>query len=242
VKALAVQNVSHRFGARAALTDVSFEVSPGEFAVLLGRNGAGKTTLTSLITRLYHPRRGDILVFGRSVRDKPVAALSQLGVVFQLPTLDVHLSVRENLRYQAALYGLSRSEAEERGRAELSRFGLLDRWREPVRSLSGGLRRRVEIARALLHQPRLLLLDEPTVGLDLPTRRAILAHVRALCRERGIAALWATHLLDEVEDGDRVVLLHEGRVVRAGPAHELRAAAGSGSLSDAFIALTEEAA
>ena len=119
---------------------------------------------------------------------------------------------------------------------------MLDRLDDPVRALSNGLRRQAEIARALLHQPQLLLLDEPTVGLDLPARRAILAHVRALCRERGIAALWATHLMDEVEDDDALVLLHEGKMLHAGPARELAGRTGAGSLSDAFLTLTREAA
>jgi ABC-2 type transport system ATP-binding protein len=234
-KALEFEGVCHRFGARVALDDVSFAIDAGAFAVLLGPNGAGKTTLFSLATRLYHARTGDIRVFGRLVRDEPYAALALMGVVFQDPTLDLDLTVRENLRYQAALYGLPRAEADARGEAELARLGVAGRLDDKVRALSGGLRRRVEVARALLHGPRLLLLDEPTVGLDLATRRALLAHVRALCAERGIASLWATHLMDEVEDEDPVVLLHEGRVLRAGRAAELR---GEATLAEAFLALT----
>ena len=234
-KALELEKISHSFGPRAALQDVSFAVEAGAFTVLLGRNGAGKTTLFSLATRLYHAGSGTIRVFGRSIRDEPLAALALMGVVFQEPSLDLDLTVRENLRYQAALYGLPRPEAEERGQAELARLGVAGRLDDRVRALSGGLRRRVEIARALLHEPRVLLLDEPTVGLDLATRRALLAHVRALCRERGIAALWATHLMDEIEDADPVVLLHEGRVLRAGRAAELR---GKATVAEAFLALT----
>jgi ABC-2 type transport system ATP-binding protein len=239
VKALSVRNVSHRFGARAALADVSFDIAPGEFAVLLGRNGAGKTTLMSLITRLYFPRTGEIEVFGRAIRSSPREALVSLGVVFQSLTLDLDLSVRENLRYHAGLHGLSRCEADGRGADVLARFELSDRLRAPARTLSGGLRRRLEIARALLHQPRLLLLDEPTVGLDLPSRRSLLSHVRALCREKGIAALWATHLIDEVEEQDTVILLHEGRVLRTGRAQDIRRESGALSLGEGFISLTE---
>ena len=234
-KALELERVGHSFGARAALDNVSFAVEAGAFTVLLGPNGAGKTTLFSLAARLYHARAGDIRVFGRQLRDEPHAALALMGIVFQEPSLDLDLTVRENLRYQAALYGLSRAEADERGGAELARLGVAGRLDDRARTLSGGLRRRVEVARALLHGPRLLLLDEPTVGLDLATRRGLLAHVRALCAERGIAALWATHLLDEVEDEDPVVLLHEGRVLRAGRAGELR---GEAALADTFLALT----
>jgi ABC-2 type transport system ATP-binding protein len=239
MKALEIDGVSHRFGRRAALTAVSFAVDPGAFTVLLGRNGAGKTTLFALVSRLYHAQSGAIRVFGRSIRSEPLAALSALGMVFQEPSLDLDLTVRENLRYQAALHGLSRREADARGEAELARLGVLDRIGDKARALSGGLRRRVEIARSLLHRPRLLLLDEPTVGLDLASRRALLAHVRELCRERGIAALWATHLLDEVEDHDPLVLLHDGKVLRTGLAGAHK---GEASMSEAFLTLTEAAA
>lgn len=237
--ALEIQDVGHAFGGRIALKGVSLGVACGAFTVLLGPNGAGKTTLISLMTGLYHARIGAIRLFGRSLKKEPRAALSMVGVVFQQPTLDLDLTVRENLRYQAALYGLSRDEARERSKAELARLGLLDRIDDKVRTLSGGLRRRVEIARALLHRPRLLILDEPTVGLDLATRRAILAHVRSLCHERGLSVLWATHLMDEVEDDDALVLLHAGTVLRAGPARELRGD-GDAGMAEAFLKLTAE--
>jgi ABC-2 type transport system ATP-binding protein len=239
MRALEIEGVSHRFGSRPALREVSFAVEPGAFTVLLGRNGAGKTTLFALASRLYAAQSGTMRVFGRSIPDEPLAALALTGLIFQEPSLDRDLSVRENLRFQGALHGLSRHETEDRAEAELARLGVLDRIGDPVRVLSGGLRRRIEIARALLHRPRLLLLDEPTVGLDHATRRALLAHVRGLCRERGIAALWATHLLDEVEDDDTVVLLHEGKVLRQGPARALK---GDGTIAETFLSLTEAAA
>jgi ABC-2 type transport system ATP-binding protein len=242
VNALDVERLSHAFGARAALEDVSFAVAPGQFGVLLGLNGAGKTTLVSLVTGLYHARRGEIRVFGHPLRSQPCRALAALGIVFQQPTLDLDLTVAENIRYHAALHGLAPPEGRTRSNAELARLGVLDRADERVRALSGGLRRRVEIARALIHRPRLLLLDEPTVGLDLAARQAIIAHVRDLCRERGLAVLWATHLMDEVEPHDQVILLHRGSVLRTGLAEHVLAEAGAASMADAFMTLTHETA
>jgi ABC-2 type transport system ATP-binding protein len=215
MSALSVEGVSHAFGVRKALQDVSFTVPRGAFAVLLGLNGAGKTTLFSVITRLYRAQAGRVSVLGHALDAAPLRALAAIGVVFQAPTLDPELTVRQSLRYHAALHGLARPDADARGADDLARLGLAAAMERPVRALSGGERRRVELARALLHTPRLLLLDEPTAGLDPPGRRAILSHVRALCRERGLAALWATHLLDEVGDGDHLVVLHRGRVLRA---------------------------
>ena len=242
MNALEVDGLSHFFGARAALKDVAFSIAPGEFTVLLGLNGAGKTTLVSLVTRLYHAHQGRIEVFGRALRDDPSRALASMGVVFQQLTLDLDLTVAENLRYHAALHGFSPAEGRARSEAELARLGVLDRAHDRVRALSGGLRRRVEIARALIHHPLLLLLDEPTVGLDLAARQAILAHVRELCRERRLAVLWATHLMDEVEKADQVVLLHHGSVLRASPAEEILAETGATSMAHAFMALTREPA
>ena len=236
--ALAVEHLSHAFGARQALRDVSVAVEPGAFNVLLGLNGAGKTTLVSLVTGLYHARGGDIRVFGHSLRREPLAALARMGVVFQMPSLDLDLTVAENLRYHAALHGLSRVEAKARAEEELGRLGVLDRAGEKARALSGGLRRRVEIARALLHRPQLLLCDEATVGLDAAMRRDMLAHVRALCRERGVAVVWATHLIDEIDEADAAVVLHRGAVLWSGVAGQMPAHAGTPTLHEAFLAMT----
>jgi ABC-2 type transport system ATP-binding protein len=236
VSALVVRELGHAFGPRCALKDVSFAVEPGSFTVLLGPNGAGKTTLVSLVTGLYHARRGEVRIFGHSVRDSPLLALAKTGIVFQMPTLDPDLTVAENLAYHGALHDLPRREALERGKAELDRLGAADRIGDRVRSLSGGLRRRVEIARALLHRPKLLILDEATAGLDVAGRRTLLAFVRAMCRE-GTSVLWATHMLDEVEAHDPLIVLHRGRVRWTGPAADLGA---DRSLADAFLHLTEE--
>jgi ABC-2 type transport system ATP-binding protein len=166
--------------------------------------------------------------------------LRQMGIVFQQPTLDLDLSVEQNLYYHCALHGLSRREAARRIAAEIERVGLTDQLRDKARRLSGGQRRRVEIGRALLHQPRLLLLDEPTVGLDIASRQFMLDHVRHLCREEGLAALWATHLIDEVGEGARVVVLHKGEVLADAAAAQLIARMRAPSMRAAFETLVQE--
>ncbi len=226
----------HAFGTRPVLRDVAFAVRPGDFAVLLGLNGAGKTTLFALITRLYAARQGRIAVFGHDVDREPRAALARLGVVFQQPTLDLDLTVEQNLSYHAALHGLSPRAAAPFIAAEIGRVGLTGHRHDRVRALSGGQRRRVELARALVHQPSLLLLDEPTVGLDMESRHFLLQHVRGLCRDRGVGVLWATHLIDEAGPGARVIVLHRGQVLADAPEAEL--AGPHGSVRQAFQALT----
>ncbi len=240
--ALEVAGLTHAFGTRTVLHDVSFSLRPGAFTVLLGQNGAGKTTLFALVTRLYHASQGRIAVFGRPFREDAGAALARMGVVFQQPTLDLDLTVAQNLHYHAALHGMSPAAAAPRIAAELERVGLAGRARDRVRLLSGGQRRRVELARALLHEPSLLLLDEPTAGLDMDSRAFLLDHVRGLCRDRGLAVLWATHLLDEAGADAEVIVLHRGRVLAAGPAAGIVADTGAAGLPAAFAQLTRQAA
>jgi ABC-2 type transport system ATP-binding protein len=240
IPALEVERLSFAYGARPALRDLSFRVSPGEFAVLLGPNGAGKSTLFALVTRLFEaPAGAAIRVFGTALHAEPRRALARLGVVFQQPTLDPDLSVRDNLLYHAALHGMPGREAKARAAEELERIGLGDRMREKVRGLSGGQRRRAEIARALLTRPALLLLDEPTVGLDAASRGFLLSHVRRLCREDGLAVLWATHLIDEVTEEARVLVLRDGALLSDGGVAELLARTGAADVAEAFARLTE---
>ena len=236
--ALAVAGVSHSFGRVRALDAVSFEVLPGSFTVLLGQNGAGKTTLFSLITRLYNTRHGGIRVYGYDIQRQPSEALARIGAVFQQRSLDLDLTIAQNLRYHAALHGLSRREAASRLKTELDRQGLLDRIDVKARQLSGGQMRRVELAQALLHRPRLLLLDEPTVGLDIGSRQGLVDHVRHLCRTESIGVLWATHLIDEVGAEDQVIVLHKGRVLADGDTAAVTRDAGAASIRDAFGKLT----
>src|SRR5499427_4584390 len=238
--ALAVEGLGHRFGPRRVLKDISFSIVPGDFTVLLGLNGAGKTTLFSLATRLYAQAEGAIRIFGLDIRERMLECLRQMGIVFQQPTLDLDLSVEQNLFYHCALHGLSHREAAHRIAAEIDRVGLAEQRRDKARRLSGGQRRRVEIARALLHAPRLLLLDEPTVGLDIASRQFMLDHVRRLCREEGIAALWATHLIDEVDEGARVVVLHRGEVRAVGAAKQLLGETRTPTMRAAFETLVQD--
>ena len=238
VSALSVENVSHAYGPRIALDKVSFDVAPASFTVLLGLNGAGKSTLFSVITHLYASRSGVVRIFGRDVARESGAALRLLGVVFQQRTLDPDLSVAQNLAYHGALHGIGRRETRARQAAQLARVGLADRAHDKVRYLSGGQMRRVEIARSLLHRPRMLLLDEPTAGLDIKARADILKIVRGLVADEGVGALWATHLVDEIRDDDHVVLLHKGRVLADGPCRSIVMAEGAGSIGEAFTSLT----
>ena len=236
--ALAVNGVSHAYGGRKALQDVTLTVPQSRFTVLLGLNGAGKTTLFSLITRLFDTQQGSIDVLGYRVSRQPGEALRRMGVVFQARTLDLDLSVMDNLLYHAALHGIGGREAHRRAEAALQDIELGDRARDPARKLSGGQMRRVEIARALLHEPRVLVLDEPTVVLDVASKSAILRHVRSLVQHRGVTVLWATHMLDEVASDDAVVVLHRGRVVAAGDVATVTESIDTPDIRSAFIALT----
>lgn len=236
--ALSVGDVSHAYGTRRALIDISFTVAPASFTALLGLNGAGKSTLFSLVTRLFGIQTGRISIFGHDIGLAPGEALRLLGVVFQPRTLDLDLSAMQNLLYHAALHGIVRREARLRSGEVLAQIGLADRAASKVRDLSGGQMRRLEIARALLHRPRLLLLDEATVGLDVNARADILRHVRQLVTEQGIGVLWATHLFDEITVSDDIVVLHQGRILAHGEVNSVIADAGTHDVNSAFMRLT----
>lgn len=245
--ALVVNGVSHSFGEKAVLENVSLTVPRGSFAVLLGLNGAGKSTLFSLITRLYDNVSGEIRILGNDVRRSPGAALQRLGVVFQSKTLDQDLSLQQNLLYHAALHGFGHIEARRRAAEALETVGLSDRAHEKVRNLSGGQSRRVEIARSLMHRPGCLLLDEATVGLDIGSRESVIGIVRGLVQREGLGVLWATHLIDEIQDTDLIVVLHKGKVMFSGKLPGFLAQTGAKTARDAFriatgTASTEEAA
>jgi ABC-2 type transport system ATP-binding protein len=238
---LRVDGVGKSYGPRKALDAVSFGLEAGTFVALLGPNGAGKTTLFQILTGLFVPDGGRVFVDGLDTRRHLVSVLARIGVVFQQPTLDLDLTVRANLLFHARLHGLGhRSRA--RITEELDRLGLAAEVDRGCRTLSGGTRRRVELARALLHEPRLLLMDEPTVGLDPASRRGLLAYVDELRRARTLGVLWATHLVDEAEAADRVIVLHLGRIVCDGPPADLLAKTGKATLADAFIELTGKGA
>jgi len=232
---LEVRDLSFAYGARPALADVSFRIPEGRFCALLGPNGAGKSTLFALLTRLFVARRGVIEVAGFDLARAPRRALARMGVVFQQQTLDLDLTVRRNLGYFAALHGMSRREAAPRIEAALGLLGMAERADERARDLNGGHRRRAEIARALVHAPEVLLLDEPTVGLDAASRAAIVAHVHGLAADRRMTVLWATHLVDEIGPSDALLVLHRGRLLADGTAGEI---AGGAGLAERFLEMT----
>jgi ABC-2 type transport system ATP-binding protein len=220
---LAIHGLSASRGDRSVLRETTFDVRRGEFFGLLGPNGAGKTTLFRILIGLLEPSAGKITLEGRPLAPRDREFRARVGVVFQDPALDAKLTVRENLRLAARLYGVPRSARDARIEALLERLDVADRLRDPVGTLSGGLRRRVEIARALIHEPGLLLLDEPTTGLDASAFRKTWDLLDGLRRERGIALLVTTHLPHEAERADRLAVLDRGRIVASGTPDELRA-------------------
>ena len=219
-----IDGVAYRYGDREALRGISLEVHAGELFGLLGPNGGGKTTLLEILSTLRRATEGVARIAGVDVAARPDEARRRIAVVFQRPALDRELTPAENLRHQGHLYGLAGRALEERSAELLGAFGVANRSGDRVKTLSGGLRRRVELAKALLHLPPVLLLDEPTVGLDPGGRRDLWRHVRRLRSESGVAVLVTTHLLEEAEDCDRVGILDRGRLVALGTPADLKAA------------------
>ena len=235
---LNVRSLTKRYGERVALQSLSFTLERGSFVALLGPNGAGKSTLFQVLTGLFAADEGDVEVAGLSMRRDARRALAHIGVVFQQQSLDLDLSVARNLQFQADLQGLPRALAAERIAQDTQRYGIAADLARPVRELSGGNRRKVELVRSLLHRPELLLMDEATVGLDPKSRRDLLDGLHGEVRERGVCVLWATHLVPEAEAADRVLVLHKGRLLADGTPAEVTAALGGESLEAAFIGAT----
>ena len=235
---LEVKGLTKRYGDRLALKQLSVRLQRGSFVTLLGPNGAGKSTLFQVLTGLFAADEGDVLVAGLSMRSSVRKALTHIGVVFQQQSLDLDLTVARNLQFQADLHGLPRPVAAARIAEETTRYGLAADLARPVRELSGGNRRKVELVRALLHRPQVVLMDEPTVGLDPKSRRDLLAAIRADVAERASSVLWATHLVEEAEAADRVLVLHKGRLLADGTPAEVTTRLGGANLEDAFIRAT----
>ena len=223
---LKVENLSHTYGTRRALDSVSFTVASGEVFCLLGPNGSGKTTLFRILSTLLRPTSGRVLILGHELATEAKAIRELLGVVFQQPGLDAKLTVRENLRHQGHLYGLAGKPLRSRVAELLERFGVADRIDERVEVLSGGLQRRVEIAKAILHSPRVLLLDEPSSGLDVSARRQLRDVLKTLAETENILVLLTTHLLDEAEACTRIGILDVGKLVALGDPEELKTLIG----------------
>ena len=235
---LRTTGLTKRYGARAALKDLSLSLPSGQFVALLGPNGAGKSTLFQVLTGLFAADEGEVEVAGHSMARSATAALRHVGVVFQQVSLDLDLSVRRNLLFQADLHGLPRRLAALRIEAGCARLGIAAEIDRRARELSGGNRRKVELVRALLHQPSVLLMDEATVGLDPKSRQDLLRAIHADVQERGVCVLWATHQVEEAGRADRVLVLHKGALLADGTPAEVTHALGGPTLEAGFIART----
>ena len=236
--ALVVKDLGKSYGKTQALGEVGFELEAGQWMVLLGENGAGKSTLIQLLCGLFSPDSGEIRIDGIDLTQNPCPALARLGVVFQQPTLDMDLSAQDNLRYHAGLHGMPSALASQRITEGLTQAGLSDKLRTTVRALSGGQRRRIELVRALMHRPSVVLMDEATVGLDPASRQQLLEHVRRLVREQQICVLWTTHWAQEVAHADRLMILHKGRLAFNATTEDLRNQTGLTDLEQAFVQFT----
>lgn len=235
---LNIQGLIKRYGSRTALAGLSLTLDAGQWVALLGPNGAGKSTLFQVLTGLFAADEGQVHLKGLSLQHQATQALRHIGVVFQQMSLDLDLSVRRNLLFHADLHGMPRSQALAQMEALVPALGLAGELQRPVRELSGGNRRKVELVRALMHQPSLLLMDEPTVGLDPASRRDLMAAIRHDVRTRGSTVLWATHLVEEAMAADRVLVLHQGRLLADGTPPDVAEALGGGTLEEAFIRAT----
>jgi ABC-2 type transport system ATP-binding protein len=231
-----VQNLTHRYGSRLALSGVTFAVGKGEIFGLLGPNGGGKSTLFRILSTMMVPTEGHAVLAGHDVVREPAAVRRHVGVVFQSQSLDKALTVEENLRAQGHLHGLHGAPLRERMDHATEQLGLSDRRRDLVEMLSGGLRRRVEIAKALLHKPQVLLMDEASTGLDPAARRDLSNYVEALRRRESVTILLTTHILEEADRCDRLVLLHQGKIVAEGTPAALRSRIGG----DVVVLETED--
>lgn len=235
---LSVVGLSYSYQQKNVLNDINLSLKAGGFYALLGPNGAGKSTLFSLICRLLSSAQGNITIMGKSLAKSSHTAMQSVGIVFQQSTLDLDLSVTQNLLYHASLHGIKPSVARRTITAELTRLKLLDRRNDKVRALNGGHRRRVEIARALLHQPALLLLDEASVGLDLATRQSINIYIRQLCADKGITVLSSTHQIDEVTPDDHLLMMHQGQICVDKPCQQALLDSGSNDITSLYEKIT----
>ncbi|HEV7718321.1 MAG TPA: ATP-binding cassette domain-containing protein [Arsenicitalea sp.] len=235
---LQLVGVRKSYAKTEALKGISLDIRPSEVIGLLGPNGAGKSTLFQIAAGLFAPDAGEVKVFGLDYKRHSSAILARLGVVFQSRSLDLDMTVRANLKFHGGLFGLSGKLLADRIAEVTELLEIADLVKKPVRTLSGGNQRRVEIARALLNHPNLLLMDEPSVGLDATTRRMLVQHMQVVRERNATSILWATHIVEEVEKADRIVLIAAGQIVHVGTPAEIMAAAGASDLTEAYITLT----
>jgi len=230
-RAIEIVELTHRYGRRLALEAVTLSVARGEIFAFLGPNGGGKTTLFRVLSTWAPVQQGQVRVLGDPLPEAANAVRRRIGVVFQSPSLDRQLTVEENLRFQAALYGLSGRLLAERREELLAQLGLTARRSERVANLSGGLRRRVELAQGMIHRPELLLMDEPSTGLDPGARSDLWTYLERLRAEHQVTVALTTHLLEEAERADRIAILNQGRLVALGSPESLKASIGGDSIT-----------
>jgi ABC-2 type transport system ATP-binding protein len=234
-----VKNVTKKFGDFTAVDNVSFKVERGDVFAFLGPNGAGKTTTIKMLTTLLHQTSGDIFLDGHNVTENPSATRKSFGIVFQDPSLDNELTAYENMQFHAILYGLSKDQYADRIEKLLELVELKDRKSSFVKTFSGGMKRRLEIARGLLHHPKVLFLDEPTIGLDPQTRNHIWNYIKNLNKEENVTIFFTTHHMEEVERyGQTIAIIDHGKIIEQGTVDEIKKKGNATSIEDAFIALT----
>lgn len=229
--ALQIEHLAHRYGQRQAIDDVSFAVAPAEIFALLGPNGGGKTTLFRVLSTLIPLQTGEVQILSFNLRRDTSAVRQSIGVVFQAPSLDKKLTVAENLRHQGHLYGLAGTALKQRSQEMMERLAIADRARDRCETLSGGLRRRVELAKGMLHRPRMLLLDEPSTGLDPAARADLWSYLREIREREGVTVVLTTHLLEEAEKADRIAIMNAGKLVALDSPDALRATVGGDSIT-----------
>lgn len=239
-KILNINNINKSFNRIKVLNKVGFDIKSGELVVLLGPNGAGKSTLFSIISGLTVPDKGDCKIDGFSIIKEPVKALRNLGLVFQQPTIDTELTIKENLFFHARLQGLNLRSLKNVIDSELIKFNIYNKLNNKVRNLSGGEKRKVELIRSVLHKPRLLLMDEPTVGLDPNSRKELLNKILKLKAREKLSILWATHLVDEAEKADKIIILKAGNIVEMGHPKNIIKKTKSANLDKAFFKIVEK--
>ena len=236
---LEVKDIKKYYSSFLALNNISLKIKSGELVVLLGPNGAGKSTLFSIITGLVRSDSGECFINGNNIDDNSIEALKSLGVVFQQPTIDLELTVKENLLFHSRLHGIEIGTVKKVIEDELTNTGLFKKINNKVRTLSGGERRKVELIRSLLHNPKMLLMDEPTVGLDPSSRVDLLKKIQSLKKTSDLSVLWATHLVDEAEKADKIIILNKGNIEAMGTRLEILRLANEKNLAKAFFKIVK---